>query len=193
MDGHSNLSEIGHSQRNDDAIRHLGLTLVKVLKPLLMSPEELDFWWECARTQDYYFSDFERNRKDIWLSRFLNMNNLHLGTEDYGYCTLVNAWLNDTPELHFCVWDSERSRQRTMDIGAEILALVFREFRAARVTGLIPEFNKAALSFATLNGFKFEGCMRQAFRYFGKPWDLHVYGLLKSEWEQRSRRLNNGR
>jgi RimJ/RimL family protein N-acetyltransferase len=192
MDQYNDLPAVGSSQCNDDFIRSVGLLAVKPLNPLQMSDVEIELLWQYVRTQDYMFSDFERDNREGFVARLRDMRHLHLDIGGDGYCILLNAWCCDTPELHFCIWNPQRTIQQTVEAGQQILNFVFQKMKATRVSGFIPENNKQAIKFATLLGFKFEGCIRQAHLFFGNHYNVHAYGLLRNEWEQRQRRLNNG-
>ena len=193
MDQHDDISEMRSSVGSSDAVRNLGLTLATPMNTLVMSDEDLELFWRFVQTQDYMFSDFERGNREGFLMRLRDMRHLHLDLNGAGYCLILNAWCCDTPELHFCVWDPKITIQYIIDTGTQILNFVFREMKAARVTGMIPVNNKRAMKFATLMGFKYEGCMREAFLFFGHRYDVHCYGILQREWEQRQARLNDGR
>ncbi len=191
MDQVADLLAIRSNECTADSVRHLGLSLVTPLNTLAMSEGEVELWWQFARTQEYMFTDFERGNREGWIARFRDMKHLHLDFGGDGYCILLNAWACDTPELHFCIWNPKRSTQDVMTAGREILQFAFRHLKAARVGSFIPENHKAAIKMATLLGFKFEGCIRQAYLFFSERYDMQAWGILKQEWEQRQRRLNH--
>lgn len=189
MDNNNDLSAIRSGERGTDTLRHLGLSLVTPMNTLLMSDEDTELLWQFVKTQEYMFSDFERGNREGFIMRLRDMRHLHLDIGGDGYCILLNAWCCDTPELHFCLWNPRRPFQQTLTAGQEILNFVFKEMKATRLGGFIPENNKLASKFATILGFKYEGCIRQGFRFFDRSYDVNVYGLLRNEWQQRQERL----
>lgn len=176
-----------------DSVRDLGFSRVAPLNTEVLSNDEALLWWEFMRRQEYMFSDFERGQREVWLAQFRNMRHLHFDFGGDGYAVLMNAWILDAPEFHFCVWNPSRSMHDILRAGEEIFNFSFDHMKHTRVSGLIPDNNKQALKFASLMGFRFEGCMRKAFRYMGQSLDVHIYGLLREEWAQRRERLDRGR
>lgn len=193
MDQHADLSQNGSSVGTVDGIRSLGFRRVAPINTRTLSWEELEAWWQLVASQDYMFSDWERGNREGWLTRFLDMKHLHLNIGGDGYAVLLNAWVCDTPELHFCIWNPVRPFSETLEAGREIFNFVFNAMHAVRITGFIPDNNKLAIKFATLMGFKFEGLLRKAYRYNDQALDIHCYGLLDYEWRQREERLSHGR
>lgn len=178
------------TQENAEAAAR-GLTLVTPLNTLALSEEDTELWWQFAQTQEYMFSDFERGNREGWIARFRDMRHLHFDVGGDGYCIVLNAWCCDSPEIHFCIWNPRRPFALTLRACEQVLSFVFGQMRAMRVGSFIPDTHKQAIKLATLLGFKFEGCIRQSYLFFGKRYDAHAYGLLASEWRQRAERLSN--
>lgn len=177
------------TQANAEAAR-LGLTLVTPINTMALSEEDVELWWQFAQTQEYMFTDFERGNREGWIARFRNMRHLHFDIGGDGYCIVLNAWCTDAPEIHFCMWNPKRPFALTLRACNEVLNFLFSEMKAQRVGTFIPDTHKQALKLATLLGFKFEGCIRQAYLFFNRRYDMHAYGLLASEWKARAERLN---
>jgi len=188
MDQNANLSEVRPAFSELNSVRNLNFRLVRPMNTLLLSDEEIEWWWQRVKTQEYMFTDFERGNREGWIARFLDMRHLHLDFSGDGYCFLANAWCCDTPELHYCIWNSKRSAAETVAAANEIVNFVFGQMHATRLGSFIPETHKAALKLSTIMGFKYEGCIRKAYRFFDKSYDVLAFGLLKEEWEQRVRR-----
>lgn len=72
-------------------------------------------------------------------------------------------------------WASPREAIRMFN---SIFGYAFLVLKAIRVTGLVRSQNNAARQFDEHLGFKFEGCMRDAF----EDDDLCLYGFLKGEY-----------
>lgn len=176
--------------QENEVSQEKGLTLAIPLNPQIMNDDEIEAWWQVCASQDYMFSDFERGNREGWIARFKDMRHLHLALGADGYCILLNAWCCDTPELHFCLWNTKRPVRDTVKVGEQILNFVFEEMHATRIGSFIPENHKNAIKLASMLGFKFEGCIRQGFRFHERSYDVHAYGLLASEWLARKGRLN---
>lgn len=176
-----------------DALHRLGFSRVAPLNTATMSDEDVALWWEFMRREEYMFSDFRRGQREVWEAWFRDMRHLHLDFGGDGYAVLADAWTTDAPEFHFCVWNPSRPFRDVLRAGEEIFNFSFDYMKHQRVGGFIPEVNTKALKFATLMGFRFEGCMRKAFRFKGQALDVHIYGLLREEWAQRKERLSHGR
>ncbi len=78
-----------------------------------------------------------------------------------------------------------------------LLRFAFAELNLFRVTARVPEYNDGALALVRKFGFVEEVRRREALERDGHFWDLIVFGLLRSEWEEQagteqSRRVRNG-
>lgn len=63
----------------------------------------------------------------------------------------------------------------------------FAELNLFRVSARIPEYNEAALALFKKFGFVEEVCRRQALDRDGRRWDLFIFGLLSSDWQNQTR------
>ena len=52
--------------------------------------------------------------------------------------------------------------------------------------GIVPE-NTPSRRVAEKSGFQYEGLLRSAAYLDGRSWDLEIWGLLRTEWEERRR------
>jgi RimJ/RimL family protein N-acetyltransferase len=78
-----------------------------------------------------------------------------------------------------------------------LLRFAFAELNLFRVTARVPEYNDGALALVRKFGFVEEVRRREALERDGRFWDLIVFGLLRSEWEEhagteQSRSVRNG-
>jgi RimJ/RimL family protein N-acetyltransferase len=65
-----------------------------------------------------------------------------------------------------------------------LLRFAFAELNLFRVTAMVPEYNEGAIALLQKFGFTREVCRRSALERDGRRWDLHVYGLLRDEWQR---------
>ena len=63
----------------------------------------------------------------------------------------------------------------------------FAELNLFRVSARIPEYNEAALALFRKFGFVEEVRRRQALDRDGRRWDLLIFGLLSSDWQNQAR------
>ena len=64
-----------------------------------------------------------------------------------------------------------------------LIRFAFAELNLFRVSARIPEYNEAALALFKRFGFVEEVRRRQALDRDGRRWDLLVFGLLSSDWQ----------
>lgn len=64
-----------------------------------------------------------------------------------------------------------------------LLRFAFAELNLFRVTIVVPEYCQAAIALVHKFGFVEEVRRREAILRDGRPWDLLVFGQLRSEWE----------
>jgi RimJ/RimL family protein N-acetyltransferase len=148
-----------------------------------MSPEQLDWLWTQYATQDYMFTDWDRTAGfDGFLSRLFDPSHLYLAIDHDGLCVLFNAWANDAPEVHFCIWNDRRSFRATLEAAREVVAFVFERLKAVRLTAQFPAFHQDSVKLATLLGFRFEGELRRACLWHGQHYNVTIMGLLKEDW-----------
>ena len=68
-----------------------------------------------------------------------------------------------------------------------LLRFVFAELNLFRISARVPEYNEAALALCKKLGFLEEVRHRQALDRDGRRWDLMVFGLLNSEWQNQAK------
>jgi RimJ/RimL family protein N-acetyltransferase len=64
-----------------------------------------------------------------------------------------------------------------------LLRYAFEELNLYRVGAGIAAYNLAALGLFRKFGFQQEVCRRESLALDGKRWDVHLFGLLRSEWQ----------
>ena len=68
-----------------------------------------------------------------------------------------------------------------------LLRFAFAELNLFRLSARVPEYNEAALALFKKLGFLEEVRHRQALDRDGRRWDLLVFGLLNSEWQNHTK------
>jgi diamine N-acetyltransferase len=79
-------------------------------------------------------------------------------------------------------WDKGYGR----DALRTLLGYGFETLNFNRVQLRVMEFNARAIHLYESIGFVREGSLREAHFYKGRYWDLHLYSILRREWEARS-------
>lgn len=97
-------------------------------------------------------------------------------------------WTNGNGWVHLGIGSAEDRRK---GYGSQALGLLvrfaFAELNLFRVSARIPEYNDAAIALFRKFGFVEEVRRRQALDRDGRRWDLIVFGLLNSEWQNQGR------
>jgi diamine N-acetyltransferase len=71
------------------------------------------------------------------------------------------------------------------DILLTLLRYGFNTLNLNRVQLRVMEFNERAIHLYEKIGFVREGSLREAHFYQGRYWDMHLYAILRREWESR--------
>lgn len=66
-----------------------------------------------------------------------------------------------------------------------LLGYAFNELGLHRVSLFVFAYNARGIRSYEKNGYRHEGTIRQAQRRDGKSWDIHMMGVLRSEWEEK--------
>ena len=97
-------------------------------------------------------------------------------------------WTNGNAWLHLGIGSARDQRK---GYGSQALGMLMRfafaELNLFRLSARIPEYNQAAISLFSKFGFAEEVRRRQALDRDGRRWDLIVFGLLNSEWQNQAR------
>ena len=72
------------------------------------------------------------------------------------------------------------------DILQTLLRYGFDTLNLNRIQLRVMEFNQRAIRLYEKTGFVREGSMREAHFYRGRYWDMHLYSILRREWEARN-------
>ena len=179
MDHHSNVLEVQRDVDEHSAIR----TLIK-LDPTT-PPEVIKDTWDRLKTQEYMFDDIGKaNGPELWLRQIYDpMSECYL-YPDKGYVVLANIMAPVNANIHFSTF-VDVDMLTLMQARHEILDRAFKEIKLTRLTAMIPTPNKAAIRFATLSRFRFEGALKKAWLKNGQYSDIQLYGLLRDDYLRR--------
>jgi hypothetical protein len=140
--------------------------------------------WDRVKEAEYAFEDTTRGKKDLFLLSMLLDGVYNFEIPGQVFVQLTNAGPGTNAMLHFTSLATGPTAPLT-EAAAEVFWFAFVKLGVQRITGYIPEFNKKVIRMATLMKMKFEGDMRKAFLYNSEYWDIHIYGILASEYKRR--------
>ena len=97
-------------------------------------------------------------------------------------------WTNGNAWVHLGIGSADDQRK---GYGSQALSMLvrfaFAELNLFRLSARIPEYNEAAIALFSKFGFVEEVRRRKALDRDGRRWDLIVFGLLNSEWQNQAR------
>ncbi|HET9909836.1 MAG TPA: GNAT family protein [Anaerolineales bacterium] len=97
-------------------------------------------------------------------------------------------WTNAYGWIHLGIGSAENRRK---GYGSQALTLLLRfafaELNLFRVSARVPEYNEAGIALFTKFHFVEEVRQRQALERDGRRWDILIFGLLISEWQNDTR------
>jgi len=97
-------------------------------------------------------------------------------------------WTNGNAWVHLGIGSADDQRK---GYGSQALSMLvrfaFAELNLFRLSARVPEYNEAAISLFSKFGFVEEVRRRQALDRDGRRWDLIVFGLLNSEWQNQAK------
>jgi RimJ/RimL family protein N-acetyltransferase len=179
MDSNPNISDV-HSEQSDIHSDRV-LTLVDAT-----NEKEMEEIWSHVSKLDYFFDDLTNGDPRLWIITSLLPTSRMYRIADVGIVQLENINPPIGANIHYSLWG-----EVPLDVGRralrETFEIVFDKLKLRRLTGIIPTCNPQAKRMALSNGFRFEGCLRQAWLKHGKFYDLDVFGMLCSEYERRKR------
>ena len=99
------------------------------------------------------------------------------------------SWNNGTSLIYIGLGESEN---RGQGYGKEALKLTiefgFEELNFHRIYLTVLEYNEPAIKLYEKLGFKREGVYREFIHRDGKRYDMYLYGLLRPEWDEASKK-----
>jgi RimJ/RimL family protein N-acetyltransferase len=97
-------------------------------------------------------------------------------------------WTNGNAFLRLGIGSAEDRRKGYGTQALQmLLRFAFAELNLFRVSAIVPEYNKGAIALLHRFGFVQEVCRRRALERDGRRWDLYIFGLLRDEWQDKSR------
>jgi len=97
-------------------------------------------------------------------------------------------WTNGNAWVHLGIGSVDDQHK---GYGSQALSMLvrfaFAELNLFRLSARVPEYNQAALALFSKYGFVEEVRRRQALDRDGRRWDLIVFGLLNSEWQDKAK------
>lgn len=97
-------------------------------------------------------------------------------------------WTNGNAWVHLGIGSVDDQRK---GYGSRALSMLvrfaFAELNLFRLSARVPEYNQAAIALFSKFGFVEEVRRRQALDRDGRRWDLIIFGLLNSEWQNQAR------
>ena len=97
-------------------------------------------------------------------------------------------WTNGNAWVHLGIGSAEDQRK---GFGSQALSMLvrfaFAELNLFRLSARVPEYNEPAIALFNKFGFVEEVRRRQALDRDGRRWDLIVFGLLNSEWQNQAK------
>jgi hypothetical protein len=178
MDVDTDNVEVQRSERVDNGFRYL-----KRLRPLNESPERMRELYEHIYAEDYSGDDIGKASPEVFIRQLFTQGSEHFTYGDTMYVSAINIIPEINADVHFCTW-GEVTVQQVMQVEKEFLGYLFDAYRLHRVTAFVPAFNKKAIRFATLTGFRYEGELREIFRLKDHFYNMQVYGILRAEFHR---------
>jgi len=83
-------------------------------------------------------------------------------------------------EVHISMLPSARGRPG-VKAAKKAIEYMWKRSTALKLVGFVPEYNKAAIKFGHLVGFKTEGTLSKSFRKYGKMHDMIILGINKGD------------
>jgi RimJ/RimL family protein N-acetyltransferase len=95
------------------------------------------------------------------------------------------AWTHGSADFTLAVGDRSLMVEPVHEALQLGLIYAFLELNLSRVCMRVPDFDTFTIKFLEQAGFIREISQREAEYFDNRYWDLHYYGLLKEEWEER--------
>ena len=136
--------------------------------------------------EDAWFDELQKDQsKTIWHFAIC----LRDGGRPVGFCALhAIDHVNGSTELGIGIGDrSEWDKGYGTEAMRILLDFAFGELRLHRLFLQVFDFNARAIHVYESVGFTLEGTEREAYYRHGRYHDMHVMGILRSEWEAQDR------
>lgn len=99
------------------------------------------------------------------------------------HCEKLNGGYTDTVAISYMLFDtSKHNKGYATEAVITLVDYLFNNRRLNRIQILVPVKNEASMRVAEKAGFTHEGVARGAFLLEGEDTDMHIYSLLRKEW-----------
>ncbi len=177
MDVDTDVPKSQRSNGDDSNFRHLTR-----IDPLNYSKDRVQWLWDKLHEHPWSFSDNTRERGDIFATSLFMPNSEHYELLDgKGYVAVHSIEYKVNAIIHWQAWEQVEVR-KVLAAAHELISHLFETYALNRVTAVVPVYNKQAVRFNTLLGFKYEGTLRQAVLMNEKYSDVTLYGLLRKDF-----------
>ena len=94
------------------------------------------------------------------------------------------AWAHGTAWLAYCIGEAaQRGKGYATEAVQLALQFVFHELNLHRIQATVFSYNQPSMRLLQKLGFQREGTYREFLHRDGQRYDMHLYGLLRREWE----------
>ena len=120
--------------------------------------------------------DFE----DILVPMICNRSNFFI-CPDTGCIFFLSPFTFGSYIVHTCILKALRGRKAII-LGKKAINFCFNELNINKLVSYVPSYNRKALFYALLCGFKKEGLITKAYQLNSQLFDITVVGLTKEAW-----------
>ena len=156
-------------------------------------------WWNDAEIQKGFGNPprkFSLEKARTHVSQFNNKNNFHLGIYEkktdnlVGFYAITIDLRQMVSKANVCIGvKSLWSKGVATELGLAAIQYRFENMGVEKIEGEVRDENQASMRLYEKMGFKKEGTLRKhGVGPGGKRINIHVYGLLKSEWQEGQRK-----
>jgi len=153
-------------------------------------------WWNDPEIQKGFGNpprNFTFERARVHVSKFDNKRNFHLGIFSketgklVGFYAFTVDFKQKISKANVCIGDKSLwSKGVASEVAVASMRFRFKTLGAEKIEGEVRGNNKASMRLYDKMGFTREGTLRsQGVGPGKKRIDIHLYGLLKSEWQER--------
>jgi len=134
---------------------------------------------------------YEKLEKQVEEDKNLYHFMVRLKTDERLIGKAVIQWIEWTNGNGFLRLGIGAAEDRRKGYGTQALRMLLRfafaELNLFRVSAAVPEYNTGAIVLLQKFGFVQEVCRRKSLERDGCRWDLYIFGLLSSEWQELAR------
>lgn len=139
--------------------------------------------WDKVRTNDIAFDDFSAGRIDLFARR-LSAPDTDTFINEYGLVMVEHIAPMLNGFMH-CFLFGRPDREIVEEMGSTVMQRIFTAYDLHRMSAAIPASNSFAIRSASDLGMVYEGTVRETWLKGGALYDVHIYGILRSEFEER--------